>query len=129
MNFFEQTLRNIFENEHDFDQIRFIGRTAYGTIGDTIRLRFDIIDTSTSKYFNALKITTFNKNQGTIDTLILRFDDIWGVKKIDHPAFPEGIVPYIYGNNKKPYWYIYEPNEKDYKQLAATIKQYTSLYQ
>ena len=128
MNFFKQTWQTIFKSGHEFDQIKFIGRTAYYNIDDTIRLRFDIIETGVQRHYGAITITAFNKTQGVIDTIGIRFDDIWGKKKVNNPSFQDGLVPYIWEYDGKISWYIYEPTKEDYKQLMDAINDYASIY-
>lgn len=78
--------------------------------------------------YSAIKVTIFNKKEGPIDSVLLRFSDVLGIKKVENLNFKDGLVPYIWVNGGKAEWYVYKPKEADYKLLAGEVGSYMALF-
>lgn len=46
-------------------------------------------------------MTLLNRREGEIDSSLLRFRDLWGMKKVSNPNFREGVSPHLWLNNGK----------------------------
>ncbi|PKM68765.1 MAG: hypothetical protein CVU95_01360 [Firmicutes bacterium HGW-Firmicutes-2] len=128
MNFFEQELRKIFEKNNGFNRVSFIGKTCYGTLTDQTRMKLEFVTMGTHQKYEGIKATVIDKKDGVIDSLVLKFSDILGKKKLNHPNFREGMGPHIWIYNDKPEWYAYEPTTSDYRILADSVKEYAELF-
>lgn len=128
MNFFEQELRKLFEKNNGFDQVNFIGRACYGSLGDKTRMKLEFITLGTHQKYEGIKATVIDKTEGVVDSLVLKFTDIWGKKMINNPNFREGIAPHIWIYNGDTEWYAYQTTSSDYKVLSNSVKEYAELF-
>ena len=128
MNFFDQELRKFFAKDHAFDDVKFIGKACYGTLGEKTRMKLEFVTHGTYQKYEGIKATVIDKNDGVIDTLMLKFSDVWGKKKLNNPNFRDGIEPYAWIYNEKAEWYAYEPTNADYKVMAESVSDYAELF-
>lgn len=128
MNFFEQELRRLFEKDNCFEYVKFIGKSCYGTLGEKTRMKLEFVTLGTYQKYEGIRATVLDKTCGEIDTITLKFSDIWGKKKLSNPNFRDGIEPYIWIYNDKSQWYAYQPTQEDYKKMAETIRDYAGLF-
>lgn len=129
MTFFEQELRRLFEHDAVFADARFVGNACYGRLTDNIRVKINFVDCKVKDNYDALKVTILNRNEGQIDSMILRFRDLWGMKQTSNPNFREGVSPHLWVDYGKASWYVYKPNQGDYKQLAEAVRNYVEVFQ
>ena len=80
MNFFEQELRKFFEKNNGFDRVNFIGKASYGTLGERTRMKLEFVTLGTHQKYEGIKATVLDKTDGMIDSLVLKFVDIYAVK-------------------------------------------------
>jgi len=97
MNFFEQQLRNIFGNE--FEDTKYIGHACYISFPDGNKVKAQFVTGSVSNQYEALKLTTINRNEGTVDQLMLRFRDYF------NRSSQNGNIPHIWDDYGKVQWY------------------------
>jgi hypothetical protein len=128
MNFFEQELRKFFAKDYAFDDVKFIGKACYGTLGERTRMKLEIVTIGTYQKYEGIRATVLDKSDGEIDSLTLKFTDIWGRKKLNHPNFRDGVDPYIWIYSGKAEWYAYQPTPADYKQMADSVRDYAELF-
>lgn len=128
MNFFEQELKRLFAKDHAFDDVKFIGKVCYGTLGEKTRMKLEFVTIGTYQKYEGIKATVIDKTDGVIDTLTLKFSDVWGKKKLNNPNFRDGIEPYVWIYNEKAEWYAYEPTNADYKVMAESVSDYAELF-
>lgn len=128
MNYFEQELRKFFAKDHAFDDVKFIGKACYGTLGEKTRMKLEFVTLGTHQKYEGIKATVIDKSDGIIDTLTLKFSDVWGKKKLNNTNFRDGIEPYIWIYNEKAEWYAYEPINADYKAMAESVGDYAELF-
>lgn len=129
MTFFEQELRRLFDHDAVFADARFVGNACYGRLTDNIRVKINFVDCKVKDNYDALKVTILNRNEGQIDSMILRFRDLWGMKQTSNPNFREGVSPHLWVDYGKASWYVYKPNQGDYKQLAEAVRNYVEVFQ
>lgn len=128
MNFFEQELGRLVKEGGVITDPVFAGRVCYGDLGGDNRAKLQFVTTGYADHYEALKVTVLNRSDGEVDSLLLRFSDIWGKKQVSNPSFSDGLVPYIWTNNGKSEWYTYRPTDADIRQLAAQVSAYLGVF-
>ena len=125
MNFFEGELQKLFGDGKIISAPSFTGRACLGTLGRDLRVRAQFVTTGYADHYDALKLTVLNRTDGPVDTLLLRFRDIWGRKPVPgNPNFPSGVSPRIWTCDGKTEWYAWSPAPADRKQLIQQVRQY-----
>lgn len=127
VNFLQKELKKILGITRFSQDAAYTGSCGYVRVDKDIRMRLEFSKSSTSTY-DGILMTMLNRKEGTIDTNVLKFKEIWGNKAVSNPNFKEGIIPHIWDNREKE-WYVYKPNQKDYQILADEISQYIELFQ
>lgn len=69
-----------------------------------------------------------NRKDGPVDALTLRFGDILGKKQVGNPNFRSGITPYVWMDREKADWYVYQPNQADYRAIRAELSDYLGVF-
>jgi hypothetical protein len=128
MNFFEQELNKIVFEGIGISKPTFAGRACYGDLGADNRVKLRFIELSTHHHYEALEATVLSRTGGAVDSIRIRFSDIWGKKKVGNPYYSNGIIPYIWTCDGKTDWHIYHPNKADYKQLAKEVRAYLDVF-
>lgn len=129
MSKFEQELYKMFGRDAVFSGARIIGNTCYGRLTDQIRVKIQFQTGRIAERYDRLKITLLNRNEGVIDSMVLKFQDVWGMKKVSNPNFREGISAHIWRDGNAVDWYVYHPTEADYQKLAGAVKTYLEIFQ
>ena len=127
MTFFEQELRKIVGDE--YPDATFVGRACYVRLSDMNRARIQFSTCGMADRYEALQVSILNRNEGVVDKLMLRFNDILGKKQVSNPNFRNGISPYIWDDHGKCSWYVYHPNENDYQKLTGAVSDYLEVFQ
>lgn len=126
MNFFEQELRKIVGIAHP--DTTFVGRACYVRLSDRIRAKIQFTTCGTAERYEALQMTILNGNDGQVDTLRLRFADIWGKGQVNN-LYNQQIGPYAWTYNGETEWYAYHPNSQDYRKLTKAVSDYLEVFQ
>lgn len=129
MTFFEQELRKLFDHDAAFADVKFVGNTCYGRLNDNIRVKINFQTGITADNYDRLKVTLLNRSEGPIDSMVIRFHDLWGNKPTSNPNFREGVSPHIWDDCGKTGWYVYKPTKTDYRQLSEAVGTYLSVFQ
>ena len=96
MNFFEGELRKLFGDGKIISTPSFAGRACLGALGKDLRVRAQFVTTGYAEHYDTLKITVMNRTEGEVDSLMVRFRDVWGRKAIPgNPYLKEGVFPHI----------------------------------
>lgn len=128
MTFFEQELNKLFGKEKGLQDVRIVGNACYGRLSRDIRVKIHFITGSVADHYEALKVTLINRCEGPIDSMVLRFRDTWGVKKVSNPNFRDGISPHIWQSGRETEWYVYRPSQEDYGQLSKAVNDYLEVF-
>lgn len=128
MSTFKKELEKIFGNDAVCTDTTYVGTTCYEKISDILRVRAEFIDRSVVGWYDALKISIINRNEGVIDSAVIGFGSVLGVKKVSNPNFQNGISPYMWINGGKLDWYVYKVSSKDYEALADAVKNYLDVF-
>ena len=95
-NFFEQELRKLFGDGHLIQSPRFVGRTCLGDLDGDLRVRAEFVTMGYAGRYEALQLTVLKRTEGEVDRLILRLEDVLGMKLVPgNPNFPQGVSPHI----------------------------------
>ena len=129
MNFFEQELKKIMDGSVILKNQKYVGRSCYGVIGEDLRARIEFVTLGTCDHYAGIKTTIINRKEGVVDSMVLRFTDIWGKPKVNNPNFRDGVNPHIWTNNGKSEWYAFHPALKDYQKIACSVDNYLSVFQ
>ena len=129
MNFFESELKKIMENSGILKDQKYVGSICYGTISEDLRARVEFVTLGVSDRYAGLKTSIINRKEGVVDSILLRFTDIWGKPKVSNPNFKEGVNPHIWTDNGKSEWYVFHPAAEDYQKVADTVENYLSVFQ
>ena len=105
MNFFESELKKIMGDSAILKDQKYVGRMCYGTIGGDLRARVEFVTLGVSNHYAGIKASVINRKEGVVDSILLRFSDIWGKPKVSNPNFKEGVNPHIWTDNGKSDWY------------------------
>lgn len=128
MTFFEQELKRIFEEDMGLSDIRIVGNTCYGRLSGDIRMKAYFDTYGVANRYEVLKITMVNRHEGPIDSLALRFFDLWGRKRAGNPRLYAGIYPYMCNDGNGMEWFVYKPTESDYRQLSRAVSDYLDVF-
>lgn len=128
MTVFEQELRKLFEENEILSDVRFVGNVCYGRLNDNVRVKIHFATGGVANQYDRLKVTLLNRKEGAIDSLILRFRDVWGLKQTSNPNFREGVSPHLWDDYGTPSWYVYRPVRDDYRQMAEAVNSYLSVF-
>lgn len=107
MTFFEQELRKLFGHDTVFADARFAGNVCYGRLNEDVRIKARFVTCGYADHYEALKVTLINRREGEIDSSLLRFRDLWGMKQTCNSNFGEGVSPHIWSDHGKVGWYAY----------------------
>ena len=127
MNFFESELKKIMRNSAILKDQKYVGRMCYGTIGGDLRARVEFVTLGVSDHYAGIKASVINRKEGVVDSMLLRFTDIWGKPKT--PTFREGIAPHIWSCDGKYEWYGFHPGTADYQKVTESMENYLSIFQ
>ena len=108
---------------------KYVGRMCYGTIGGDLRARVEFVTLGVSDHYAGIKASIINRKEGVVDSVLLRFTDIWGKQKVSNPNFKEGMNPHIWTNSGKSEWYVFHPGQAEYRKAADTVENYLSIFQ
>lgn len=129
MNFFEQELQKIVRCGMPISSPTYTGSACFGRLDGDLRIRLQFVTLGHADHYVALKATVINRKDGAVDSALFRFSDLLGKKQVSNPNFKEGIVPYVWNDYGDHDWYVYHPNQKDYKQLCESVSDYCSVFQ
>ena len=129
MNFFESELKKIMGDSAILKDQKYVGRMCYGTIGGDLRARVEFVTLGVSNHYAGIKASVINRKEGVVDSILLRFSDIWGKPKVSNPNFKEGVNPQIWTDNGKSDWYVFYPGAAEYRKAADTLENYLSIFQ
>ena len=78
MNFFEMQLKKIMGQSTILKNQKYVGRICYGQINNELRARVEFVTLSITDHYAGIKASIINKKEGTVDSALIRFSDIWG---------------------------------------------------
>lgn len=126
MNFFEQQLRSLTGNATAFKSTSpaFIGRTCFIALSEGRRARLEFVTIRIADNYEALQITIINRNEGKIDSILLRFADYFAPVR---SATSGTRTPHIWVYQGKAEWYG-TPAEAEKQMLSKAAHDYIMLF-
>ena len=124
MNAFEMELKKILSQSKEAAHTTYVGRAAYIQVAPELRAKLEFVSLNIANQYNALKLTVLNRIDGAVDINILRFGDLLGKKMVSNPNFSDGVIPHLWDDYGKVSWYVYQPEQADYKLLAGVVDEY-----
>ncbi len=128
MTFFEQELQRIFGKGMGLSNVRIVANAYYGRLSEDVRVKIHFTYRHSPYKYDALKVTLINRCEGPIDSMVLHFSDLWGIRRVANPNFPDGVCPHIWDNNGKMKWYVFKPTGSDYNQLSWAVSDYLDVF-
>ncbi len=125
---FEKELRRIFDQDSLMDHVSYVGRSCYGRLDGELRVRAQFQSMGISNHYDALKISLLNRREGVVDSVILRLNEVWGLKQTSNPNFREGIYPYLWEDGGDLVWYVYQPSASDFQKLRNVVNDYLEVF-
>ena len=125
MTFFEQELRKIIGEA--YPDATFVGRACYVPLSELNRAKIQFTVCGNADHYEALQLTILNRNDGQIDTLRLRFSEVWGRNQVKNLFFQQ-TGPHAWTYNNQTIWYMYQPVAADYHKLRENIKSYLDVF-
>ena len=104
----------------------YAGRAVYIYLDQELRAKLEFASDALSCHLDAIQATVFNRVDGKVDTIRFLFSDLLGVKKTNHPSFPQGIVPHLLEDGNKLEWHVYQPSAADYRIIAESLDEISS---
>ena len=126
---FEQELYKMFGLDAVFPKARIVGNACYGLLTDQIRVKIQFQTGVIANQYDRLKVTLLNRNEGVIDSMTLKFQDLWGKKPVSNPNFRDGVYAHLWQDGNEVDWYVYQPTEKDYQKLTGAVRTYLEVFQ
>lgn len=127
MTAFEQELRKIVSPR--YPDATYVGRACYVRLSEMNRAKIQFISTHIASQYDALRLTILNRDEGTVDNLVLRFSDLLGKKHTSNPNFRDGVIPHLWDDCGKVAWYVYQPSSRDYQELSDAVESYLEIFQ
>ncbi|MBR5513555.1 MAG: hypothetical protein IKV85_06170 [Ruminococcus sp.] len=124
MNCFERELRKIVGYCEYIRNPKYVGRSCIDRLDDGIVVKMEFESTMIRDKYNALRITLMNRSEGKIDTQLIRFNELWGVKHISG----NDIEPHIWKYNEDVNWYCYIPTSTEMSELSQSVDEYLSCF-
>ncbi|MBQ7009872.1 MAG: hypothetical protein IJN05_11780 [Ruminococcus sp.] len=124
MNNFERELRKIVGYCEYIRNPKYVGRSCIGRLDDDIVVKMEFESTMIRDKYNALRVTLMNRSEGKIDTQLIRFNELWGVKHISG----NDIEPHIWKYNEDVNWYCYIPTSTEMSELSQSVDEYLSCF-
>lgn len=129
MNAFEMELKKTLSQSKEAAHTTYVGRAAYIQVAPELRAKLEFVSLNIANQYNALKLTVLNRIDGAVDINILRFGDLLGKKMVSNPNFSDGVIPHLWDDYGKVSWYVYQPEQADYKLLAGVVDEYLQIFQ
>lgn len=127
MTVFEKELKRIFEKEALFADARYVGNCCYVRLTDQIRAKISFETGIMANQYDRMRVALINRNEGMIDSMVVKFSDLWGYKRINAASSP--INPHIWKDGQSVGWYGYRPENTEYRQLADAVESYMGMFQ
>jgi len=128
MNFFESELHKIVQPGVPFTDPTYSGSACFGTLGENLRVKLQFVTCGTSEHYEAIKATIINRNEGPVDSVVIKLGDVMGNNQMRHPTSGTELSPHIWKYNDKLEWYGYKPSPPDYFALTEAVSDYCSVF-
>lgn len=125
---FENELRKIFEGVDSLTNQKYVGRAFYASIDKNMKFKAEFISTNSYEHYDALRFRILHKDDGELDVNTIRLNEIWGMKPVANPNFPNGVSPHMWIDRGRLEWYAYAPHSYDYEEITNQIVDYVDVF-
>ena len=123
MNFFEEELRKLFDDEKIIESPSYSGRACLGRLGKDLLVRAQFVTTGIRGDYSALRVKVISrKSDQEIDSLMIRFLDLWGKFYGEEPH-----IRYDIGTGEAK-WYKWGPTERNRDALRQQVHKFLEVY-
>lgn len=126
MNFFEQELRKLFEDE--YPEATFVGRNCYVPLGDRVRASVSFKTSGYADHYDTLHVKVLDRKDGPIDNITIRLSELLGTKQSSSPYLKDGVQPHIWMDRGKAEWYGFTPSASDYEKMREEVSDYIEVF-
>ena len=126
MNFFEQELRKLFEDE--YPEATFVGRNCYVPLGDRVRACVSFKTNGYADHYETLHVKVLDRKDGPIDNITIRLSELLGTKASRSTYLKDGVKPHIWIYNGKAEWYGFTPSSSDYEKMREAVSDYIEIF-
>ena len=120
MNFFEQQMREMFEDVTGLEDAKFIGKTMIARLDDSLLVKVQFVSTHVAKQYDAIRVRIINRTEGEVDTETMLFADIIGLKH-------GNVKPYMWECDNKGRWYT-PVTTFEIATIRAAVINYIAMY-
>ena len=114
MNFFETELKKMTAKVAAMKNPKLVGSACIARLTDTTTVKVEFARCIEADRRYGILITVLNRTEGKIDSLTVKFEDLWGKH--------DGL--YVWTAYNDPKWYGYRPTAADYTETAKAISEY-----
>lgn len=126
MNFFEQELRKLLEDE--YPEATFVGRNCYVPLGDRVRACVSFKTSGYADHYDTLYVKVLDRKDGPIDNITIRLSELLGTKASRSTYLKDGVKPHIWIYNGKAEWYGFTPSSSDYEKMREEVTDYIEIF-
>lgn len=120
MNFFEEQLREMFDEREEFCNVKYIGRAAYIPLENGVNIKVEFANLVTSERWDAIRLTAIGNGGQTGDIVLLRFSDYCHLNGRSR-------YPYAWVNSGETEWYT-APTYSEMQHITNQISDYISIF-
>ncbi len=124
MNYFERELRKIVGYCEYIRNPKYVGRSCIGRLDDGIVVKMEFESMMIRDKYNALRVTLMYRSEGKIDSQLIRFNELCGMKSFDR----NDIEPHIWKYNDEVSWYCCTPTNAELKALSQLVDDYLECF-
>ena len=122
ISFFQNELDSILGKREETTDSVYIGRACFIPLDDKLKLKAELISTSTHNQYDALRLDIIGA-QGKVDSVTLRFDEFFKQQKTVSGTM---FTPHIWNDNGFK-WYG-NPTDSDRKALSNEVSKYITTF-
>ena len=127
--FFDQELEKLFGDGKIIGAPEFTGRACVGAIGKNLRVHASFITMGIADHYEALLLKVVHTQNGELDRLGIRFQDVLGRKPVPgNPNFRNGVVPHIWNDRGHYEWYACHLSADDYAAIRREAEKFIGTY-
>lgn len=102
---------------------KFCGNYMLAKLDDNLRIKLRFVTGGTAQKYTGLKAEIINKTDGLVDSQVLKFGDIIGLRNSDVGKSE----PYVWEYNHDIDWY-YPVSAREEKMIADKVSEYAEMY-
>ena len=126
MDFYEQEMRQMFENTGSVKDKVFVGKTMLAKLDNDKLLKLEFTNSRVAGKYDSITLSVINRTDGVLDKQKIKFAEVIGKYNLGKGLDP--VDPYMWEYNDEPEWYTkisnYQKNE-----IADKVMEYAEMFQ